>query len=796
MRLLMGAFPVLCRRRFGPASALAVVLWAAVGGVCAFAQTLRGYVRDATTGAPARNAVVYLASEISAETQRLTADSSGVFVGMGLSPGLYLCSVSAEGYETLQIPELQIPSGREVRLDVELYPSATPLPDVIVRAGTQQQVLLPLGEIPLTRERTLRFPATFFDPARLALASAGIANADDQANGLLIRGNSFQNLRWRLEGVEVVNPNHLPNAGTLGDRPTTAAGGVLLFSAQLMDNSSLLTGALPPGYGDAFGGIMDIYWRQGNARRHEMTAQVGLLGLDLAAEGPLDREKRHTYLVNYRYSTVGLLGQMGISFGNEQISFQDYSFKVGLSGKKGARWSVFGVAGDSRNRFRPPGDTSAIKQFKDLFEIDFRSATGILGASWSRSPSRRTRLHVSAVWSAQRNARSAEARDVLSERDTAVENRVGISVRVMHPFSARKRLQAGCLAQYASLDISAFRSDERFSYAADAVMLGVQPWINAQWTMPDERTRLHIGVHGWLWHLRRRYPIEMRWEPRLLLVHDLPARHQLALYVGFNSQAHPLWVYALHPPTPRASSENRLEGRPLATALQASVRHSWAWSEWWRLRTEVFYQHQQRLPSAGALSLANIGEVQLLGNLDASGRAKTAGVEISVERFFAGSWFLSANVTGWRARYRGTDSIWRQSRWNVERIANLTLGKEWTFSEWPERLRAFGVNGRLTWVGGQRAAPIDTAASAATQTTTYDISNGYPLRLPDFVRLDLRVYWRRHLGRRRNSWLAFDLQNATLRRNIAYNYYDPLLRQVVTKPQLSLVPNLSWRLEW
>ncbi len=793
----MGLFPVLCRRCFGSVSAPVVIaLWAAAGGAVASAQTLRGYVRDATTARAVRGAAVHLVSARGQETRQFTTDSSGLFYAVGLVPGLYFCSVSAEGYETLYIPEMPLPSGREARLDVELHPSVTPLPDVIVRAGTQQQVLLPLGEIPLTRERTLRFPATFFDPARLALAFAGVANADDQANGLLIRGNGFQNLRWRLEGVEVVNPNHLPNAGTLSDRPTTAAGGVLLFSAQLMDNSSLLTGALPPGYGDAFGGIMDIYWRQGNARRHEMTAQVGLLGLDLAAEGPLDREKRHTYLVNYRYSTVGLLGQMGISFGNEQISFQDYSFKIGLSGKKGARWSVFGVAGDSRNRFRPPADSGAVKQFKDLFEIDFHSATGILGASWSRSPSRRTRLHVSAVWSAQRNARSAEARDVLSERDTALENRIGISLRLVHPFSARKRLQAGCLAQYASLDMSAARSDGRFSYAADAAMIGVQPWVNAQWTMPNERTRLHIGVHGWLWHLRRRYPMEMRWEPRLLLIHDLPVRHQLALYVGFNSQAHPLWVYALHPPAPQTSSENRLEGHPLATALQASIRHSWTWSEWWRLRTEVFYQHQQRLPSAGALNLANIGEVQPLGSLSASGRAKTAGVEISVERFFAGSWFLLANVTGWQARYRGTDNVWRQSRWNVERIANLTLGKEWTFSDWPERMRTFGVNGRLTWVGGQRAAPIDTAASAATQTTVYDISEGYPLRLPDFVRLDLRVYWRRHLGQRRNGWLAFDLQNATLHRNVAYYYYDPRLGQVATKPQLSLVPNLSWRLEW
>ena len=90
-----------------------------------------------------------------------------------------------------------------------------------------------------------------------------------------------------------------------------------MFSAQLLDNSSLLTGSFPAGYGNALGGIMDMNLRNGNRHRHEFTAQAGLLGLDLAAEGPLFQEGKNSYLVNYRYSTVGLLGQMGISFGDE-----------------------------------------------------------------------------------------------------------------------------------------------------------------------------------------------------------------------------------------------------------------------------------------------------------------------------------------------------------------------------------------------------------------------------------------------------------------------------------------------
>jgi hypothetical protein len=755
------------------------------------AQTLRGQVRDAIANLPIDGATIRLSDGRTADDRLAMSDSAGMFYVEMLPPGLYLCTVQAPGYETLILPEVHIVSGRIIALDFALKPSARALPDVVIRAGADRQTLLPLGEISLTREKTQRFPATFFDPARLAMAFAGVANADDQANGLLVRGNSPQNLRWRLEGVEIVNPNHLPNAGTLSDRPTTTAGGVLLFSAQLLDNSTLLTGALPPGYGDAFGGIMDIYWRNGNAQRHELTAQASLLGLDFALEGPLDRQRRHSYLVNYRYSTVGLLGQMGISFGNEQIWFQDYAFKTFFSGKKGGQWAVFGATGSSRNRFTPPSDSQAIEQFKDLFRIDFRSSTGLLGASWNGHLSAQTRLFVSAVGSAQRNMRTAEAQDLFSERDTALESRAGLSLRLTHQSHPRRRFQAGLLAQYAHFATGAERRDSLL-YSATASSLTLQPWANAQWTLPGERTQIQIGLHSLLWHSEQHTPA-YRLEPRLTVVQRLSERHQLAFFTGLNSQTHPLWFYTLHP---RNGEVNRLEGVSVARALQLSARHSWAINDWWRIRTEIFYQHQQQVPTAGGIHFANISEQQPLGILSATGRVRNTGMELSAERFLANGWFLLTNTTLLHASDQSTDGRWRPGRWNTGHMANLTAGKEWTLDDWPERSRTFGVNGRLSWVGGQRTAPVDTAASAAAQATVYDFSNGYPIRLPDFVRFDLRIYWRRHIGQRRNSLLAFDLQNATLRNNIAYYYYDPLLARVATKNQLSLVPNISWRLEW
>lgn len=783
-----------------PRRHVALLLALCLFSATSIAQQLRGTVRDADRNTPLAGVTVNLGTRPDTAILAIPTDTNGRFFTDALPPGLYRCLFALEGYEPVLIPEVRIASGKETVLDVTLRASATALPDVTIRSGPpDRRAVQPLGEIPLTREQTQRFPATFFDPARLALAYPGVANTDDQANGLTIRGNGPTNVRWRLEGVDVTNPNHLPNAGTFGDRPTTSSGGVLLFSAQLLDNSTLLLGAFPPGYGDALGGIMDMSWRRGNAERHEFTTQIGLIGLDFAAEGPLSKKHGHTYLANYRYSTVGLLGQMGISFGGEQITFQDLSFKMDFAGKNGGQWAVFGAAGYSRNKFTPPADSADVKQYKDLFHIDFESGTGILGISHWKPLHANTHLKTTIVTSAQGNVRDAKAPG-FSERDTGLEWRTGLSSTLAHRMNANNRLQAGILAQFVLHEVDALRSQAQlyYGYSRNAIM---QPWASWLWNSRDDRTSVKIGLHSLLLAVQGDSSTlsDATLEPRLTVTRRLSRQHRLAFSAGLHSQTHPLWLYALETDN-FSQSSGHFTGNVLARAFQTSMRYTWNPNDVWTLKSEFFYQRQYDIPVAAdapsAFSLVNISEIQPFGPLEATGVAENKGLELSAERYLTSGWFFMANTTLFDARYQGSDRVWRASRWNLGHIANITGGKEWQRDDWPERLRTFGINGRITWVGNQRAAPLDEAASAAAQTTVYDLSEGYSERQPGFVRLDLRVYWRRNIGTRRNSLFAMDFQNASIRKNTAYRYYDPLTRRVAVKEQLGLIPNLSWRLEW
>jgi outer membrane receptor protein involved in Fe transport len=148
------------------------------------------------------------------------------------------------------------------------------------------------------------------------------------------------------------------------------------------------------------------------------------------------------------------------------------------------------------------------------------------------------------------------------------------------------------------------------------------------------------------------------------------------------------------------------------------------------------------------------------------------------------------------ARYQGSDAVWRNARWDLGHLANATVGKEWYRERSEDKVKAFGINGRLVWTGGYRAMEIDAVASEVAKTTVFDTDGGFQVRQSDYFRFDLRVYWKRSLGARRNSTFAMDFQNVTGQKNMAYRFYDPFTKKIETKYQLEFVPNLSWRLEF
>lgn len=765
------------------------------------AQTLRGTLLDADNGEPVVGATVqlqYLRSNASPVS--LATSPDGSFVFESIRPGYYSLSIAAQGYENQIITEINVVSGKDQILELTLRRSNAQLSEVTI-LGTQpgRRPLLPLGEIPLTKDQTLRLPAMFFDPARLAMAYPGVAQMDDGTNNMSIRGNSPLSMRWRLEGVDIVNPNHLPNAGTFADRASASGGGVLMFSAQLLDNSSLLTGAMPAGYGDALGGVMDMNLRKGNTRQHEFTAQASLVGLDLAAEGPLagkNSSNPASYLVNYRYSTVGLLGQMGVSFGDEQISFQDLSFNLFKEGKNGSRWTLFGMGGLNENIFRHKTDTAEIKFYKDFFDIDYQSKTGIVGVSNWTPLGKNAWLKTTIAASAQlteRNASSEVYQDDNSTDDIR-ESRLSGAVTYFKKLNRQWKLLAGLnLSHQKFLAQSALNAQSTLS--RDHQLLLLQPWTAVSWSSRQEKTQIQAGIHGIGYRnpyvaLGEQNTYYFAPEPRLSITHLLAPQHRISAAAGWYSQLPAHWLLN--------------EDLTFQQAAKYSLAYSWQPNIRWNMKVEGFLQVTRRdyfsvdVFDTGT-SLVNLAEytTTTFNSFLPNSEGQNFGVEVSLEKRLDNGWFMMANATFLDSKYGyGPLSEQISTRWDVGKIANLVLGKEWQKEKRPGKERTIGLNGRLVWMGGVREPEIDIVSSVASNTTVYYLGYGYSKQSPNYFRADLRVYWRKNLGNRRNSTFALDIQNLTARENVAYHFYDPYTVDIETKFQLTTIPNFSWRLDF
>jgi len=751
-------------------------------------QTVRGRVIDADSGAPLNGANVSLSRE---QSYTAATDEHGKFLLNDIPVGRYRLQVSFVGYETVVIAEVLAEAGKEVVIDVQLRARSEALQEVVVKAQGRSGAEVPAASVyTLTVEEQFRLPATYFDPARVAMSYPGVTGQYDGTNIISVRGNSPAAVKWRLEGVEIVNPNHTANAGTFSDRPTQAAGGVNILSAQLLGNSHFLAGAYPAGYGNSLGGILDLRMRDGNDRKHEFTAQAGLIGIDLAAEGPLGSGANvPSYLINYRYSFTGLLTAMGIDFGGEEIGFQDLSFRFSLPSFKAGKFSFFAIGGKSYTLFHPPGDTAQIIEDKQRFEIDFQSKMGAAGLTHVLPLGKKSVIRSSAVVSALEHSRIADMVWRVPEKtrwedDTLVQRKISISSVFSTRIGARHRLRAGVEAsQEYSRFFSLYTANLgvfTFSGKMDGWLL--QPF--AEWHA-DVSPRLDITAGFHLSHFTG-LPDEISPEPRLSVRYTPWSQGNFSLSYGLLSQM----------PLPQVF-ERGLEFTR-SHHLVAGYRQSF--SQFLVLQAELYYQYLFDLPVAAdpaiTFSALNLVEAFRIGEytLEATGTGRNYGLDISLQKFILDRYYFIAAGSLYRSLYTAADGVERPTRFDGRYLLNLTGGREF-FQTKKQKTRIWGINAHLLWMGGFRASPLDLQGSKDMGYTVYDESEAFPLKQQDYFRLDLRFYLKWNKARR-NSTLSVDLQNLTGRRNAAYEYYDFVQGKVQEKRQLGLIPIINWRIEF
>ncbi|WP_428659151.1 TonB-dependent receptor [Runella sp.] len=764
----------------------------AVFGQTTLTQTVRGVVTDVDNNRPLKGVTVML----TAQTITVT-DSNGIFRFADVPLGRYTIQTSHINYETRIFPEILVEAGKEKIVNLALKESIKELPETIVRTAR------PVSQTSLqsiTIEQTLRYAATFFDPARLATSFPGVVAANDQANNLVIRGNSPTGTQWRLEGVEIVNPNHLSNAGTFSDRPTQSGGGTNILSAQLMERADFMTGAFPSQYGNVLGGVMDVHLRKGNDQKHEFTGQAGLIGIDLSAEGPISRKNKSSYLVNYRYSFTGLLAVMGVKFGGEDIRFQDISFNLSFPTQKAGHFTVFGMGGVSSNVFKAERDTSLWKFEKDGFDIEFKNRMGALGVTHQlklgRNSTLRTVLAVSGLETRREGYVLSKANFTrfFVQLDAFKKTRYSLSSNLTHKLNANWQLQEGIILTYQKDSVNI--KNRGISLGSTEGMI-IQPYASVTGRLAP-RLLLQAGIH----FLSYTYNQTNSLEPRASLRFSATKRTAFSFSYGLHSQLQLPQTYLS-----LKNSDQRNEVFPNVRLGFTKAHHFVAGFEQnlsllGSFKVEVYYQSLYNVPIAKydpvvsyrvlpAFSALNLLEGFTDAELVNKGTGRNYGIEVTYQRFLQNNFYALITGSLYNSTYKGQDGIERSTRFNGNHTFSLAGGKE--FHRRPNR--TFGVNLRILWLGGYRDSPIDPDASRSSGQTVYKATELYTIKLKDYFRPDVRIFWKRNKPHFTRTW-SIDIQNLSGTKNEAYSYYDVLQRQVVQQFQLGMVPVVNYRVEF
>ncbi len=748
-------------------------------------QTIRGRVIDAST----EISIVGVAITLKNTKQGVQTDSDGNFRLEKIPVGRHELQITSVGYESQDITELLLESGKELIIEIRLRETVNQLAEAVVKAPSANLSGAVTSIHTITTEQIFRFPGTNLDPARLATTYAGVANSNDQANGMVIRGNSPNSMQWRLEGVEVVNPNHLSNAGTFSDKATQNSGGVNILSAQLLGNMNFLTGAFPAEYGNALSGVMDMRLRKGNNQKHEFTAQVGLIGIDVAAEGPLSKNSSASYLVNYRYSFTGLLGLIGVTFGGESITFQDLSFNLTFPTKKAGNFTVFGMGGLSSNIYEGLRDTTLWKVQKNGFDINYKNKMGTIGLTHNVNLGEKTLWRTVVAASGLESGRDAF---VLNKKtfqrfqtqiDSTIRRKISFSTSLIYKFNAQNNIKVGVFVT--------LQYDQLFSYVFDKKSSGhakgliVQPYANWQFS-PTPKLTANVGLH----YLNYTFNKTASLEPRVSANYQLSDNQSISLAYGLHSQLQPAQLYF-------AQNTFGFIGNAYLGFTKAQhyvLSHQYRLKNGSYFKTELFYQKIFNIPTDPlnpTFSAVNLVEDFNNNLLQNNGKGENYGVEITYQKYLTNGFYTLANATIYNATYTGTDGVKRNSRYNGKHIFNVTVGKEWEQS----KNRLLGTSLRVVWLGGFYERAINAQASIDNKRLIYSSSEAFTVKQPDYFRPDFRIYLKKS-KQKYSRTLALDIQNVAGYQNTSYSYYDILQNKIVRQYQLGLIPILSYRWEF
>ena len=745
-------------------------------------QTIRGKIMDKQTLELLSNVTVKLVpgNHVS------FSDSLGRFYFHKIPLGRYSISFSRLGYAPASIPNLELRSGKEINLPVELEEAPQFLREVLVvseRAkdrSKNEMALVSTRQFSVTEAN--RYAGGFQDPARMTLNFAGVTNAgSDQNNEIIIRGNSPKGLLWRMEGIEIPNPNHF------GDGQGSTSGIISMINSTSLANSDFMSGAFPAEYGNASSGVFDLRFRRGNNEKREWMAQLSVVGIDVASEGPIGKNGG-SYRAGARYSTLELLlksGLININSGNFKPAYRDLNYTIDIPLKKAGLLTFWGLAGAN--------DTEDEK----LTTKDYSNSNmGAFGLSY-KLPFKKGHLStVLALTTESANVSKIEniANAWKTTRDQLYRYpNIRLNATYVYKWNASLSAKFGINVSQLSFELKDDRWDGKkiVNYLNESnSTYYVQQFgqIIKKWTPAFQTT---FGLHAYQFELNQSKGIE----PRMAISIENKSGGRFSVGIGWHSRIEPISTYLFKKYIPNGNFFQPNKNIKPSQALHQVVSYDQRIGENTRLKVEAYIQNINQVPIdtalTGLFSLVNYtsgipGQV-----LENTGKGINKGIELTLERFLADNFYYLVTASLFDSKFQNKDLVWRNTQFNNLFAGNILVGKDFTLA----KQKSLSINLRYLLRGGNRYTPINLAESIKRNTTVSVQAKAFESQYPNFERYDFSLAYR--INKLNHTWsFRLDLQNIFNANNIIEERYDSNVKGLTYRFALPLIPIISSQLEF
>ncbi|GAB3427904.1 TonB-dependent receptor [Niabella aquatica] len=751
-------------------------------------QTIRGTIIDEASNVP----LAYASIGLENTATGTVTDSLGNFTLKNVAVGRYNIIASFMGYEPVVLKEIQVTSAKEVVLNITMKESTGTLGEVVIKSKVnKEQPLNSMATVSakmLSVEEAERYAGGFDDPARLVSAFAGVSSNVGN-NAIVVRGNSPQSLQWKLEGVEISNPNHFADLSAFG------GGGLTALSTQLLANSDFFSGAMPAEYNNALSGVFDIFMRNGNNQKHEHTFQLGAIGIDVASEGPISKKSRSSYIFNYRYSTLGLLAPI-LPENAAGTTYQDLSFKLNFPTKRSGTFSVWGMGLLDHSDAKAKDNISKWKYDLDRENEDAKQFMGAAGISHKILLNDKQYLKTTFATTANGIDKYSERLDSAfnpfpkNEISNKYYNFVATSF-LNTKFSAKHTNKSGFVVTNMSYNMSlknvttgtALQTlvDERGNSTLGSAYSNSLVHIN-------DKISINVGLTGQWFSYNNAWSIE----PRAGIKYRFATTQTLSLAYGLHSRLERLNYYFIK------DNLNQYINKDLGftKAHHLVLGYDISTSEFTHLKIEAYYQHLFDVPVIAGSSFSLINQQNdwfFDGKLQNSGKGRNYGLDITFEKYLSKGYYYMATVSLFNSQYQGGDNVWRDTRYNRDFAANFLIGKEWLLGK--KQNQILSLNTRCSFQGGDHYSPINTTQSLADQDVVFDETKAFSQQYPPAFTSHFTASYKINKKKTAHEF-ALKIINLTQYKEylgFRYNYQD---QTVDTNREATFIPNISYKIEF